>query len=229
MPEHVIAEVRRRRLTYLSERKLQALAGALSGIEQRRLPGVLVEAGCALGGSTIVMAAARHPRRPLRVHDVFGTIPPPTAEDPPEVHERWRVIAEGRSAGIGGDRYYGYVDDLYDVVQANLRSFGIEPQRDGVDLVPGLLQHTLWPCEPVALAHIDVDWYAPVSTCLQRLFPWLVQGGSLVLDDYHDWGGCRRAVDEFLAVHGHQCALDDRAGSLIITRLADEAAAALPH
>ncbi len=53
--------------------------------------------------------------------------------------------------------------------------------------------------QPVAFAHIDVDWYEPVITSLERIFPKLVIGGSIVLDDYHDWGGCRKAVDEYLS------------------------------
>ena len=52
--------------------------------------------------------------------------------------------------------------------------------------------------QPVAFAHVDVDWYEPVMTCLSRVFPSLVIGGSIILDDYHDWGGCRKATDEFL-------------------------------
>ena len=32
-----------------------------------------------------------------------------------------------------------------------------------------------------------------------RLAPLLVPGGRLVLDDYHTWSGCRRAVDEYFA------------------------------
>ncbi|MEY4519181.1 MAG: hypothetical protein RLZZ499_1780 [Cyanobacteriota bacterium] len=52
--------------------------------------------------------------------------------------------------------------------------------------------------QPVAFAHIDVDCYKPVLTSLKRIFPNLVVGGSITLDDYHDWGGCRKATDEFL-------------------------------
>jgi hypothetical protein len=47
---------------------------------------------------------------------------------------------------------------------------------------------------------------------------WLVPGGSIILDDYHDWGGCRKAVDQFLAEMGDQVTQDDSAGSLTLTR-----------
>jgi hypothetical protein len=53
--------------------------------------------------------------------------------------------------------------------------------------------------QPVALAHIDGDWYESVMTCLQRIEPHLSEEGILVIDDYDAWSGCRTAVDEYFA------------------------------
>jgi hypothetical protein len=216
--QSVVAEVRAKRLTYLADAKIASLMSTCRIAGAAGLDGLFVEAGCALGGSTIMMATCKEPARTLQVYDVFDMIPPPTGEDPPEVHERYRVIVEGKSSGIDGDPYYGYVHDLYEVVQSNLRSFGFEPERDRVLLIKGLLQDTLQLDGPVAVAHIDVDWYDPVMTCLERIFPRLVVGGSIILDDYHDWGGCRKATDEFLQRVPRQFARDDSAKSLKLTR-----------
>ena len=72
---------------------------------------------------------------------------------------------------------------------------------------------------PVAFAHIDVDWYEPVKVSLERIFPYLSAGGCIVLDDYHDWGGCKKATDEFLAtVPGQFILSDDRDGSVSIVK-----------
>jgi asparagine synthase (glutamine-hydrolysing) len=54
--------------------------------------------------------------------------------------------------------------------------------------------------------------------CLTRVFPKLVCGGSIILDDYYDWGGCRKATDEYLSGVTGQYSLDDSAGSMKITR-----------
>jgi asparagine synthase (glutamine-hydrolysing) len=216
----LIARLRGERLTYLSENNLASLATLCRDVEAQQLPGLCIEAGCALGGSAILLAMLKRPDRPMRVYDVFGMIPPPTREDTPDVHARYRAIAEGRSKGIDGDRYYGYEEDLLAVVQGNFRRFGIDRERHSVSLVKGLLQDTLHVDQPVALAHVDVDWYEPVLTCLERIFPRLVAGGSIVLDDYHDWGGCRKAADQYLAQAEDRVELDDSAGSLRITRLA---------
>ena len=67
-----------------------------------------------------------------------------------------------------------------------------------IALHEGLFEDTLHPPREVAFAHIDCDWYDPVKLCLQRIVPRLSPGAHLILDDYNDYGGCRRATDEFL-------------------------------
>jgi len=74
--------------------------------------------------------------------------------------------------------------------------------------------------QPLSLAHIDVDWYEPVKTAIDRIEPNLVPGGSIVIDDYNDWSGCRRAVDDYMSTKPSSCyALNSSAGSLVITKV----------
>jgi asparagine synthase (glutamine-hydrolysing) len=219
----LVARIRQRHLTYLSDRKLRSLAQACREAEAQALEGMFVEAGCALGGSSILIASLKRAGREFRVYDVFGMIPPPTRADTEDVHQRYRTIVEGKAAGIDQDRYYGYEADLYEKVKGNLRDFGIDCGAHRVSLIKGLLQDTMAIDGPVAFAHVDVDWYEPVKTCLERLWPRVVPGGSVILDDYHDWGGCRKAADEYLRGITGQFRLDDGAGSMKITRQAPAA------
>jgi len=216
--QEIIKQIRSAKLTYLSNRKLQSIVNTCHAIEDANLSGVFMEAGCALGGSSILIASLKNDERALYVYDVFGMIPPPTEEDTQDIHDRYQIIVEGKSKGIDGNKYYGYEEDLYEKVQANLKSFGIDPERQSVFLIKGLVQDTLKIDQPVTFAHIDVDWYDPVKTCLERIFPNLVSKGSIILDDYHDWGGCRKATDEYLRKVTGQFSLDDSAGSMKITR-----------
>jgi Macrocin-O-methyltransferase (TylF) len=195
----ILRDVHKEALTYLEPRALAELYDMVAALETRRLPGILIEAGCALGGSAIVIAAAKARTRPLRVYDVFGMIPPPSACDGQDVHERYARIRAGESEGIRGHRYYGYEDDPYETVKRNFTRLGRPIDAHNVQLISGLFQETLRPSEPVALAHIDSDWYESVRTCLERIAPHLVQGAVLVIDDYDAWSGCRRAVDEYFA------------------------------
>ena len=170
-------------------------------VERAGLDGLVIEAGTALGGSAIVMAAAKSPERPMQVYDVFGLIPAPGDEDGADVHERYATIAAGEARGIGGDTYYGYRDDLYGEVTASFARLGVPAAEHNVELVKGLFEDTLVLDGPVALAHLDGDWYESTRTCLERIAPRLVPGGRIVLDDYYKWSGCRRAVDEYFAAH----------------------------
>jgi Macrocin-O-methyltransferase (TylF) len=215
----LISRIRSRNLTYLSNRRLASLVNTCRSVEERNLPGTFLEAGCALGGSAILIASLKRNERPLFVYDVFGMIPPPTKEDTQDVHDRYRTIVEGQSRGISGDKYYGYEENLYEVVQSNLKRSGIDREKQCVALIKGLLQDTMKIDEPVAFAHIDVDWYEPVKTCLQRVFPNLIIGGSIILDDYQDWGGCRKATDEYLSGVAGTFVLDESAGSMKISKV----------
>ncbi|MGA2717069.1 MAG: TylF/MycF/NovP-related O-methyltransferase [Bryobacteraceae bacterium] len=55
--------------------------------------------------------------------------------------------------------------------------------------------------ESIALLRMDTDWYESTRHELEHLFPRLSPGGILIIDDYGDWQGARRATDEFLANH----------------------------
>lgn len=218
----LICRIRSNRLTYLSEKKLASLLSACRSVEEAGLPGIFIEAGCALGGSAILISKIKKRTRSLVIYDVFDMIPEPTKEDTQDALDRYTEIARGESNGIGRDRYYGYQDNLYDTVLRNLNSFGIVCEKEAVSLVKGLVQDTMTIEEAIAFAHVDVDWYEPVLTCLKRIMPNLVVGGSIILDDYHDWGGCKKAADEYFKPVSGQFIFDDSAGSMKITRIRSE-------
>ena len=61
--------------------------------------------------------------------------------------------------------------------------------------IPGTMPST------IAILRLDTDWYD--STCheLTHLFPRLVKGGVLIIDDYLAWKGQNKAVDEYIQKH----------------------------
>ncbi len=204
--------VRHDHLTYLSAAKLARIEGALRDIEKTGTDGAFLEFGVALGGSAIVIAsaAARAGHRFVGF-DVFGMIPPPTSDkDDAGSKERYEVIASGGASGIHGETYYGYHDDLYGEVVDAFARYGLSVDGQSVALLKGLFQET-WPTvqiPSVAFCHIDCDWYDPVKFCLEQVSQKLSPKGVIVLDDYHDWGGCRVATDEFVTDHPQFCLKD---------------------
>jgi asparagine synthase (glutamine-hydrolysing) len=191
--------VRDARLTYLRDEKLARIEQAVSDISQSGVEGDFIECGIALGGSGIILATLMPDGRQFHGYDVFGMIPPPTSDkDDEKSKARYETIRTGQSRGIGGDPYYGYLDDLYQRVVDNFARFGQTVDGRRIVLHQGFFQDTLHPATAIAFAHIDCDWYDPVKLCLERIVPCLSPGGYVVLDDYNDYGGCRVAVDEFI-------------------------------
>lgn len=215
----LVARVRAKGLTFLPMEKIAKIVRTVRRIEKAGLPGAFIEAGCAMGGSSIIIASCKSPERKLSVYDVFGMIPPPTVDDPEDVHLRYETIKSGKARGLSGQSYYGYREDLRAEVERNFCDFGIDTKATSVSLIEGLVQETLEVNERVAFAHIDVDWHDPVKVCLERIHPHLVIGGSIILDDYDDWGGCRKAVDTFLNQFGEQYVVDANHESFIVTKI----------
>lgn len=219
-PEGVeLAErLRKSRLTFLSIPPLLDLRDRVRELDAQCVPGSIIEAGCALGGSAIMLAASKSPGRELRVHDVFGLIPPPSDRDSKDVHDRYRLIVGGEAKGFGGDKYYGYQENLLAKVAKSFSDFGYECDENRVTLIQGTFQETIHPDGPVALAHVDGDWYESVKVCLDRIWPFLSPGGVIVIDDYEAWSGCREAVDEFLLRHP-ECKVEMRSRIHLIRAL----------
>jgi Macrocin-O-methyltransferase (TylF) len=193
----VISRVCQEHLTLSKPPILTELAAAVEETEAAALEGLFIEAGTALGGSAIVIATAKSPRRPMRVYDAFAMIPSPSDKDGEKVLQRYQKIVSGRARGVGGETYYGYRDDLHGEVTASFERYGLPLASYKVELIKGYFEDTLHVDEPVALAHLDGDWYESTMTCLRRIEPHLVPGGRLIIDDYFYWSGCRRAVDEY--------------------------------
>ncbi len=59
---------------------------------------------------------------------------------------------------------------------------------------------------PIAILRLDGDWYESTMACLENLYRHVIPGGIIIIDDYHTWDGCSRAVHDFLQRNG----LNDR-------------------
>lgn len=194
-------EVRNSGLTYLSPAKLRSLEAALARVQATNVTGDFLELGVALGGSAVLIASQCPPGHAFHGYDVFGMIPPPGEQDDERSHSRYQEIRSGRSKGLGRGTYYGYLENLYDHVCRLFGQFEMPVDGARINLHKGLFQDTLDRSDPVpvAFAHIDCDWYEPVRYCLDALRGRLATGAIVVLDDYRDYGGCRKAVDAYLA------------------------------
>ena len=88
--------------------------------------------------------------------------------------------------------------------------------------MPGPVEDTLPAHAPetLALLRLDTDWYVSTRHELEHLYPRLVVGGVLIVDDYGHYQGARKAVDEYF--EGHRVLLQriDYTGRLAIKQQA---------
>jgi len=169
-------------------------------VEKEKISGLIIEAGCALGGSALILAASKAEGRRMEIYDTFEAIPAPTEADGEFALERYVDIVNGQSVGINGDVYYGYQGDLLPKVISNFTEYGYKPDQTNVFFIKGLYSEQLRISQPVALAHIDCDWYESVMVCLERIEPFMIPGSRLVIDDYGYYAGCTKAVDEYFSL-----------------------------
>lgn len=198
VPE-TIAYLRSNALTYCGRAgKLEVVHEAAKRVEDAKVPGIMLEAGVAMGGSAIVIAKTKAPGRELRLFDVFEMLPPPAANDDAKSHEVYKNFLAGNVSGAVDRNYVEHATDLLTFTRENMKRTGVDPEGLNIRFVKGLYEDTLHVDEPIAFAHIDCDWYDSVKVCIDRLADHVSVGGIMLFDDYNSFQGCRKAVDEWL-------------------------------
>lgn len=159
-----------------------------------RVDGAVLECGTYRGATLLGMTHLFH-RRGLRPPtfgcDSFEGFPAPTSQD---------AQADGR---FHPDVHAGALGDTsYDRLRDRLRLLGWD---DHVHLVRGFFEDTLPTLAEhrFSLVHLDCDLYSSYKTCLEFVYPRMLPGSYIVLDDYrlpaNVYPGADRAVDEFFA------------------------------
>jgi O-methyltransferase len=183
--------------------KIFHIISAARYITRRNLPGAIVECGVWRGG---MMMAAAHAllrsndrSRELYLFDTFEGMAEPTEKDTDIRGKKaiTRYRESERTATGGVDWCYASLPE----VQRNVES--TDYPKDKLHFVKGRVEETLPAQAPnaIAILRLDTDWYSSSKHELDHLFPRLVQGGVLILDDYGFWKGCREATDEYFAAH----------------------------
>jgi hypothetical protein len=190
------------RYTMTSPERMYALYKAVEYIVRNRVPGDLVECGVWKGGSSMMMALALahfgDTTRTLYLYDTFAGMPAPGELD---------VDYKGADSAptwesLQRDGHNEWCYSPLDEVKRNLARTGYPAER--VVYVQGKVEDTIPGTLPerTALLRLDTDWYSSTRHELEHLYPGLVAGGVLVLDDYGTWQGARQATDEYFAARG---------------------------
>lgn len=184
--------------TYTSPDRIWALCNAVRYLVANRIPGAVVECGVWKGGSMmaamLTLAEQKDTARECYLYDTFEGMSEPSEKD---------ITIEGVSAKVrfetanrDGEKWvYSSLDD----VKQNIHSVGYPTEK--TSYIKGKVENTIPRIVPdkIALLRLDTDWYESTRHELIHLFPRLVTGGVIIVDDYGHWQGARQAIDEYLA------------------------------
>ncbi|MCX5666804.1 MAG: class I SAM-dependent methyltransferase [Candidatus Omnitrophica bacterium] len=158
----------------------------------RDLPGSIVECGVFKGCSLVRFTAFRTLlnnsfSKKIIGFDTFGGFP--ETNFVPDKKFRQHLIDTAGEHSISKQQ-------LLDVLKQKGLDKSVElVEGDITTTVPGYVESH--PELKIALLNLDVDIYEPSTAILEHLYPRIVQGGILVLDDYGVWPGETKAVDEY--------------------------------
>ncbi len=188
-----------RSFTMTSAERIHAVCEAARYIEKNSIPGAVVECGVWRGGSMMAVAktllAIKGAERELFLFDTFDGMSVPDENDISLVGERASELSEQHTKSEA-DLFWCYAP--LDAVKQAILSTGYPKER--IRFVKGRVEETLprEAPEKIALLRLDTDWYESTRHELETLYPRLVRGGVLILDDYGHWQGARKAVDEYV-------------------------------
>ena len=187
--------------TMTSVERIYALYKAVEYLSAAQIPGDFVECGVWRGGSmmctALTLLQAGDTSRRLCLYDTFAGMVSPDAID---IDFSGRSAADQLSAERRTEDSHIWSYAPLEAVRQNMASTGYP--EDLFNYVCGPVEQTIPAVLPksIALLRLDTDWYSSTRHELNYLFPQLVKGGVLIIDDYGYWQAARRAVDEYFAV-----------------------------
>ncbi|HSY05808.1 MAG TPA: TylF/MycF/NovP-related O-methyltransferase [Steroidobacteraceae bacterium] len=192
--------VRENKLSTSSDERLFATIMACRYVVERTIAGDFVECGVWRGGNSLLAAdvfRSLASGRRVWLYDTFAGMTEPTAAD---------VNFRGEAADVNFrlSRRTDHNDWCYaplEEVRTHFANAGLLTEQ--VRFIKGDVAQTLSAAgelpQTIAVLRLDTDWYESTKTELEALYPRLVPGGVLIIDDYGHWGGARKAVDEYFA------------------------------
>ncbi|MDF0497952.1 TylF/MycF/NovP-related O-methyltransferase [Bradyrhizobium yuanmingense] len=186
--------------TMVSRERLYAHFQAINYVVSSGIEGDIVECGVWRGGTSMLGALTLLGRgetsRKIWLYDTFAGMTEPDDVDV----SPWSATSAGRlwraNMALGHNKWcFAPLED----VQRNLLSTGYPAEK--IEFVKGDVAETLLhKCpEKIAVLRLDTDWYESTKIEMEVLFPKLVRGGVILIDDYGAWKGCKKAIDEYLA------------------------------
>lgn len=204
--------------TMTSVERLKSLIDAVSYIIGNRIEGDFVECGTWKGGSVMCMQKKlielNQTDRNFWVFDTFEGMPEPDSVDKNfKQTSAQKLLSEEEK-----EKSLTWAYSNYEETTRNILSSGYPAKN--INFIKGLVEDTIpqTPIDKIAILRLDTDWYSSTKFELEQLYPKLVKGGIMIIDDYGHWEGCKKAVDEYFTNNGISIFINriDYTGRLII-------------
>lgn len=184
-------------------------------------PGIYCECGCAAGAQIIAMAAGA-PNKTIYAFDGFCGIPLPSNKDDQMPGIKFLTEAEQKALPNPGEQVLESsgatsvsVKDFANHIKASEVFF---PERifpvigwfeesiprfvETMDEFYGCTKGSFLECEfSISILRLDGDLYNSTYVCLKYLYPKVIKGGIVIIDDYA-LPGCKQAVTDYLSEIG---------------------------
>ena len=206
--------------TMTSPERIQALVNSVRYVVANNIEGDFVECGVWRGGSTMAAAltlkSLGDERRNLYLYDTFEGMSAPTAEDVGlDGQKAEKTFSNRKLSEDTSDWCRSPIDE----VKANLASTGYSAEK--MHFIKGKVEDVIpetMPAGPIAILRLDTDWYESTRHEMLHLYPRLAQNGVIIIDDYGEWQGARKAIDEYIAEHNLCLLLNriDRTGRIAV-------------
>jgi O-methyltransferase len=189
--------------TMTSEERLYAFSKAIEYITNAKVEGDIVECGVWKGGSSMCAMLSlinnKDTSRMFYLYDTYEGMSEPTEMDADHSGKDAKTLLN-QSIKTKDDVMWCYapIDD----VKSNIESTNYP--KNLVHFVKGKVEDTIPQTIPdkIAILRLDTDWYESTYHELKHLFPRLVKGGVIIIDDYGHWKGAREAVDQYFNENG---------------------------
>jgi len=186
-----------KRFTLTTMPRMYSLYEATKFVVENKIRGDIVECGVWRGGSVMLICrtllSLGVTDRRIFLYDTFEGMSRPTEKDVTWTNKNAMDLWIKHYDGERCNWTYSDIDE----VRRNVASTRY-PENE-LHFVKGKVEDTLPGCIPeeISILRLDTDFYESTRHELIHLFPRLVSGGILAIDDYGSYRGCREAVDEY--------------------------------
>ena len=185
---------------YSTEKTKQDTLDITRIIFRDNIKGDFVECGVAQGVQVAIMESVNNQQKePRKVwcFDSFEGIPMATNKDDQQCGIGY--FSDGVVKPVKkGDHLISSGITVHTLTQVQFMLSNWIGKLDNFIFVKGWFENTVPECEvkDIALLRLNGDLYESTIVCLEHLFPKVVEGGYVIIDD---WGlaGCRLACDEY--------------------------------